>query len=127
MSKPIIIKGPLPGQAVDEHLKKFGHLPVTDLCDREGTCVRKLPELVKRIAELEAELETSNAHHAASAMLKVRHKEQMEVRIRELEMELADKTREDSMQIRHIGWCEEKIKELEHRIAVILGESPCTT
>ena len=34
-------------------------------------------------------------------------------RIAELELSLADKTREDSMQIRHIGECEGMIKELE--------------
>ena len=43
--EPVVIVGPLPGQAVDEHLKRFGHLPVTDLCDEDGTCVRRLPEL----------------------------------------------------------------------------------
>lgn len=41
--KPIfesgVINGPLPGQLVDEHLKKFGHLPNTPLCDEKGSCV----------------------------------------------------------------------------------------
>ena len=37
-------------------------------------------------------------------------------RIAELELALADKTREDRMQIRHIGECEEKIKVLEGEV-----------
>ena len=38
MSKSIIIKSPLPGEAVDKHLKIFGHLPITNKCNERGEC-----------------------------------------------------------------------------------------
>lgn len=32
MTKPTIIQGPLPGEEVDKHLKKYGHLPGDPAC-----------------------------------------------------------------------------------------------
>ncbi len=44
MTKPttVVIKGELPGEAVDRHLKTYGHLPNTKLCDEKGSCMPKL-------------------------------------------------------------------------------------
>ena len=36
-NKPIIIKE-FPGEAVDRHLKIYGHLPTSELCDEKGSC-----------------------------------------------------------------------------------------
>lgn len=35
--KPTIITE-FPSQKVEEHYRRFGHLPTTDLCDEKGTC-----------------------------------------------------------------------------------------
>ena len=46
-NKPIIVKGnPFgPMQATERHLKKYGHLPTTDLCDEKGSCIKKKGKL----------------------------------------------------------------------------------
>jgi len=41
----VVIKGKLPGEAVDRHLKRYGHLPNTKLCDDKGSCLK--PKLDK--------------------------------------------------------------------------------
>lgn len=43
-NEPTIIKG-FPGEGVDIHLKKFGHLPTTSLCDTKGSCNPWIHEL----------------------------------------------------------------------------------
>ena len=34
----VVIKGRLPNEMVDRHLKMYGHLPNTKLCDDKGSC-----------------------------------------------------------------------------------------
>lgn len=41
MKKEKVIYGALPGEAVDKHLKRFGHLPTTELCNDKGDCTTK--------------------------------------------------------------------------------------
>ena len=43
----VAIKGPFPGEAVDRHLKTYGHLPNTKLCDDKGSCL--LRQRMKRL------------------------------------------------------------------------------
>ncbi len=41
MNKTVVIKGRLPGETVDKHLKAYGHLPTTKLCNEKGDCMKK--------------------------------------------------------------------------------------
>ena len=57
----VVIKGKLPGEAVDRHLKTYGHLPNTKLCDEKGSC---MPKLNKAKELMEDRIEKGKAKHA---------------------------------------------------------------